>query len=512
VDGPFSILFPGPVPALLDRAPTYFADLNLDQVLKTVLAGRDDYELAPYFYTRLTDPASVGYRHEVFADLDRDPGLRSMIGDFAQSMTRTRQAARYAETVHNDHERQAWHLHAAQEYVTATGELYRHLVRASTTSAALRGFAERLSALIASAPFTELAEHVGSVAQQLYDITYCLDIHGDRIRVTRYENEVNYEAEVRAIFAKFEQTDTERPTHDFHSHVDLNWVEAKILDLVAALHPDQFTALAQFRDHHPAYLAELVTTFDREIQFYCAVLQFRDRLNAAGLRFCLPRILADSKALTARGLFDIALADKLLSGKLPATAKVNDVELSGAERAIVVTGPNQGGKTTFARSIGQLYHWAALGAPVPGVLVRIRLCDKLFSHFEREENLDTLSGKLEDDLRRVHDIVTHATADSVVVMNESFSSTSLEDARRLGTAVLSSLLALDIRCVYVTFVDELSRLNEATVSMVATVDPHDPAVRTFHVVRRRADGLAYAAALAEQHGLTYERITERMTP
>ncbi|MFI7190101.1 DNA mismatch repair protein MutS [Nocardia nova] len=503
-----SILYPGPVPPLQRQAPHYFGDLNLDQAVDSLLSRRDPYDLAPFFHTRLTDPASVAYRHAVFTDLDTNRGLRPAIAVFAAALNRVRKALATAGKVRSEHEKHGWHLHAALNYVAAVQDLHRYLTEADLASAALAQFRIALGEFVADERFTELCDHAGNVADQLYSLTYCLDIHGTRIRVSRFEGEKNYETDVRACFAKFEETGTPRPTYDFHSRADLNHVEARILDLVARLHPDQFTALAEFRDHHPRFLDELITRFDREIQFYCAVAEFRDRLGRAGLAMCLPDILDTGKELYAADLFDFALADKLATGKHAVVC--NDVDLRGPERAIVVTGPNQGGKTTFARAIGQLYHLAALGVPVPAGQARIGLCDKLFTHFEREEDMSTLSGKLEDDLRRVHDILTRATADSVVVMNESFTSTTVRDAALLGAAVLRRMLALDLRCVYVTFIDELSRLNAATVSMVAEVDPADPAVRTFRVTRRTADGLAYAAALAEQHRLTYQQVKERM--
>jgi DNA mismatch repair protein MutS len=97
-----------------------------------------------------------------------------------------------------------------------------------------------------------------------------------------------------------------------------------------------------------------------------------------------------------------------------------------------------------------------------------------------------------------------------VVMNESFASTTLRDALFVGERVLDRMRRLGLLGVYVTFVDELASLNEACVSMVASVVPGQPAERTFKLTRRPADGLAYAAAIAGKYGLTYQQLKERL--
>jgi DNA mismatch repair protein MutS len=506
-----SILFDHPTPgAAADNRnpPAFFGDLNLDQVVDAITAGRDTYNLKPFFYAPLSSVDTIKYRHDVLRDLD-GTALHDYIGSFAQKMHGMRESLAQASKLRYKYQKEALFLEAVDTYCEAVTALAHDLTLVSLLSRGFIAFREYLIDYTGSGEFASLRAETIKLKDDLAGIRYCLHIKGSRIRVSRYESEPDYSRELEETFRKFQQAEVKDYRVKFRTLLDMDHVEGGILDLVARLHPEIFSDLDNFCQVNGDYVNDVIARFDRETQFYIAYLEYLAPLRSAGLAFCYPEVSAESKEISATGFFDIALASKLVASKLAVVS--NDLYLKEPERILVVSGPNQGGKTTFARAFGQLHYLASIGCLVPGNTAGLFLFDRLFTHFEKEEDLSNLTGKLHDDLARIHRILEQATTSSVIIMNEIFTSTTLKDALYLSQKIMTWIAELNALCVFVTFLDEVASFSETAVSMVSNVRPENPAIRTYKIVRRPADGLAYAAAIAEKYGLTYGRVKGRMT-
>lgn len=506
-----SILFPDPETGAAEQEssspPEHFADLFLDQVINTILAQKQTFHLEPIYYQPLQDTRVLKYRQDIFRDLE-DQAVLAVFNTFSERMMLVRRYLGMIEKLYYKYHQAGWVLEAADLYCQAVNGLAEDLNGLEVHSEGLLGIWAYLKDYVAQDAFLKFQATTRQVKEALSTVQYSMIIKGITVRVQKYNQEADFSREVVETFEKFKQVEAKPYRIDKITAAGMNHVKALVLDCVARLYPDVFSQLEAFYTAYAGFEDPGIANFYREIQFYLSYLAFIENIKFKGLKFCYPDFAVSDKHIQAQDAFDIALANKVQFESTPVVT--NSFHLSGKERIIIVSGPNQGGKTTFSRMFGQLHYLASIGCPVPGKKARLFLSDRIFTHFEKQEDIRNLRGKLQDDLVRIHEILKQATPRSIIILNEIFSSTTLSDAIFLSQEIMKQIIQLDALCVCVSFIDELSRMGEQTVSMVSTVDLKYPTRRTFKIIRKQADGLAYAVCIAEKHRLTYEILKERL--
>jgi hypothetical protein len=511
----YSILYPGREEA--DRVqnavmPSCFNDLFLDKIVSAALKNRAEFRLEEFYYTPLRNKSEVAYRHDVLRNLSE--GLFEPTKQFSSTIhfagLDIKNTSAYLAADKSKHG--CWltrgrYLDAVRKYCEAIIGYWETLNNNPLKSQGLSDFAEYLGEYIKTEGFISLHKDAVSLSQKLSDIEYCMLISSGNIRVRRYEGQEDQSKRIIELFRRFQcgtVTNYRRRTMESPRAAH---VEEAVLDLLSGIYKDEFEILRGFCVKYGNITDGVILRFAREVQFYISWLDYIEPMKSVGLEFCFPEIADNDGIFYVNNGFDLALAEAL-SPQKPVT---NDFILTPPERIIVVTGPNQGGKTTFARAFGQAHYFASLGLSVPGSGASLKLFDKLLTHFEREENIDTLNGKLADELQRLKELFINATPDSVIIINEIFASTTTDDALSLGEKMMDKIASLRCPAVCVTFLDELASHGPETVSMMSTVDEDDETRRTYKIIRRPADGLAYALHIAERYGLTYQTLVRRLS-
>ncbi len=252
--------------------------------------------------------------------------------------------------------------------------------------------------------------------------------------------------------------------------VGRNWLQ-RLLDFGSPVYtytlPPQDDAgarvLGELRDRGLARVANAVALAARyvesffnvlrfELAFYMGCLNLYERLTALGEPVAFPEPApAHERRFSCVGLYDVSLA--LTMGR---RVVGNDIAADG-KSLVIITGPNQGGKTTFLRSVGLAQLMMQSGMFVPAESFSANLCTGLFTHFKREEDRAMESGKFEEELRRMSAIVDRLTPNALLLLNESFAATNEREGSEIATQIVRALLRKRIKVFVVTHLYEFAR-------------------------------------------------------
>ena len=230
------------------------------------------------------------------------------------------------------------------------------------------------------------------------------------------------------------------PPRDENGFRSLAAIEGRGINQVA-------NSVAQSADHVKNFFAMLRL----ELAFYLGCLNLHDRLAGKQEPACFPEPLAASQlTLTAQGIYDVGLTLHLENRVIG-----NEVNADG-KSLVMITGANQGGKSTLLRSLGLAHLMMQAGMFVGARSFRAGVCHGVFTHYKREEDATMESGKLDEELSRMSAIAGQITRHSILLCNESFASTNEREGSEIARQVVRAMLRKQIKVFFVTHMYDLA--------------------------------------------------------
>jgi len=430
----------GEVPA---NADALTEDLELDTLLGAMAAGDGLlWEVAKRaLLTSLTDPEAIAYRQQVLADCVEHPAVARDLYELAGEALEAQRSV-WGSILERDSPRLILRTSVRKMEILA-GFLRR-----------LRSLAEAHRRQVRSPGLSRL---FAMLVEELSDDYFEL--------IERYLKELNGKGGVR--FSAHLTTGNKGTGYVLRRPPEQGFI-ARMLDrsghsfTIADRDEAGATALAELEDRALNMVADaLAQSVDHvldflrmvrtEVGFYVACVNLDDALTALGAARATPEVLsADQTELVAEGLYDVTLA--LTLGE---RVVANDVH-AGDASLVMITGANQGGKSTFLRSVGLAQLMAQCGMFVAADSYRVNACGGVFTHYKREEDASMESGKLDEELARMSEIADHIRSGCLLLCNESFASTNEREGSQIARQIIDALLAHRIKILFVTHMYDLA--------------------------------------------------------
>ncbi|MCR4639309.1 DNA mismatch repair protein [Ruminococcus sp.] len=247
-----------------------------------------------------------------------------------------------------------------------------------------------------------------------------------------------------------------------------------------------------------------------EFIYYIRCAEFIGGLMEKGCVFCEAQPAADDEtSMTARGFYNLKLA---MNMEDVSEIVSNDLIFDKNHTVYILTGANRGGKTTITQAVGQLFVLAQGGLFVPAESFRYVPCDCIYTHFPADEDKTMDLGRLGEECVRFKEIFSQATSRSLLLLNETFSTTSFEEGYYIARDSVKALLTKAVRTIYNTHMhklggdaEELSR-ESSGAGAASLIMRTENGKRSFKVALAQPEGSSYAKDIAEKYGVTYDML------
>lgn len=251
-------------------------------------------------------------------------------------------------------------------------------------------------------------------------------------------------------------------------------------------------AVARSADH----VMSFVKMLRAELAFYLGCMNLHGQLAAKEMSMCFPiPVIAGQRRHHFSGLYDVCLSLRM-EGKV-----VSNTVNGDGKSLIIITGANQGGKSTFLRGIGLAQLMMQSGIFVGAESFEAELCPELFTHYKREEDSTMKSGKLDEELARMSEIADHVVPNSVVLFNESFAATNEREGSGLAKQIVCALLEKQMKVFYVTHLYEFARVlfdRKTDGALFLRAERKEDGTRTFRLMDGEPLDTSYGEDLYQQ--------------
>ena len=481
------------------------------------------------FYT--CDPEVILYRQDTFGDMIENPELSHILLKMIPLLNDITELRRMSSDSAASTEAYLYSITEVELYTSLLDLLRDNLIPLAPKfkSTAFRRFAERINTLTGSEYYTnlndqlkELTSRVREIKSVTIGVNFDSQLRASRAGVLSINNEYFKSGELLDKMLRLDFKNDEMtciaPLIPFKKGQSDNQQNALANAFNGAINDVFRQSIRSWKKVIQHYVLENTDFLIRlmpEIEFVTKATELLMRLKERGCPLCHPVIKPMSeKAFDAKGLCNPIVAMKLDAPVVP-----NDFKFDEDGMIYVLTGPNRGGKSVITCAVGIAFVMAQLGLPVCADSCVISPCDEIFTHFPTgsEDTID--KGRLGEECSRLSAIFEEVTEDSLVLCDESLSSTGSFEAAYIASEVLQGFSMARCRGIFSTHLHDLAAsvdsINASCVpnggvkidNLVAAIEKGS---RSFKILREKPDGKSYARDIAEKYGLSLDKIMTKI--
>ena len=527
----FSLLYPN-----AESKTAHYAGTDKPKIDEFTLEELGLAEVLPLKNSRISDfitgdPEVIRYRQAVFGDLLSHEELSHTFSKLMPVLFDIMELRR----LESDSGDTADYLSSMTEielYISSIDILYEGICKSGShyDSAAFSGLSARIAELVESDYYAELNERLSELTGRVREIkSVTIGVNLDAQLRPREAGVLSINPEVfhsgdtlqKILHLNFKDdgyTCIAKLT-PFGKKQNENQKTALSLAFTSAINDVYRQSLRSWRKIVQTYVLEntdFLMGLLPEFEFLQKATNLMRALKVKGNNLCVPVI----RPAAERVYRAVALYNPAVALKVDDPIVTNDLIFDENATIYVLTGPNRGGKSVITCAMGLSQAMTQLGMFVPADEAEISPVDGIFTHFPTGADDTIDKGRLGEECARLGEIFDNVTAESLVLLDESLSSTGSYEASYIASEVLAGLSRVGCHCIFSTHLHELAaeidRINERAKkeggapidTLVAGIE--EAGKRSFRILRAKPDGKSYARDIARKYGLTYDNIIEKI--